>query len=188
MVVSEPGRVVCLIVSAVAVLAATCLAPVDVAAGPAGSGAAPCLRPPVVGEVVDPFRAPACPWCAGNRGIEYRVGAGTPVVNAAAGVVEFAGAVAGTTYVVVRLANGWRLTYGQLTSLRVEQGDRVLAGRVVGEVDGAFFLGLRVGDEYADPAPYLGRLTGRPRLVPLDGTPARSVAAEVRCGAAVVPR
>ena len=72
--------------------------------------AAPCLRPPVVGTVVDPFRAPACEWCAGNRGIEYRVGPDATVRAAATGTVTFVGSVAGTTYLVVELPNGWRLS------------------------------------------------------------------------------
>ena len=66
--------------------------------------------------VVDPFRAPACAWCPGNRGLEYAPPPGPPVRAVAAGVVTFTGVVAGTRYVVVdharRLARrptaGWR--------------------------------------------------------------------------------
>ena len=36
--------------------------------------AAPCWFPPVTGTVTDPYREPPCPWCAGNRGLDYRVG------------------------------------------------------------------------------------------------------------------
>jgi murein DD-endopeptidase MepM/ murein hydrolase activator NlpD len=142
----------------------------------------PCLRPPVTGVVVDPFRAPTCRWCPGNRGIEYDVAIDTRVVNAATGRVEFAGVVAGTTYVVVGLPNGWRLTYGHLHEVLVSRGDAVLAGRLIGRASGTFHFGLRVGDDYADPAPFIGRITGRPRLVPSNGTAGRPVAAsEVRC-------
>lgn len=144
---------------------------------------APCWSPPVVGRVVDPFRAPACVWCPGNRGIEYEVGRPTTVRSVAAGIVEFSGVVAGERYVVVRLPNGWRLTYGRLASAGLESGQAVLAGTVVGKVDSEFLFGLRIDGEYADPAPYLGVPTGRRRLIPLDGRPARPVpAAAPRCG------
>ncbi len=134
--------------------------------------AAPCLRPPVIGTVVDPFRAPACDWCAGNRGIEYRVGPDATVRAAATGTVTFVGSVAGTAYLVVELSNGWRLTYGRLEDTTLRRGALVVAGSAVGRVTGEFYFGLRIGDEYHDPAPFIGRPIGRPRLIPLDGTPA----------------
>ncbi len=134
---------------------------------------AACWREPVIGVVVDPFRPPPCPWCAGNRGLEYRTAPGGRVRSVAAGTVAFSGAVAGTRYVVVTLASGWKVTYGRLAGTAVARGDRVVAGAVVGTVGRAFFFGLRVGGSYVDPAPHLGRLVGRPRLIPLDGGPPR---------------
>lgn len=74
---------------------------------------AACWREPVIGVVVDPFRPPPCPWCAGNRGLEYRTAPGGRVRSVAAGTVAFSGAVAGTRYVVVTLASGWKVTYGR---------------------------------------------------------------------------
>jgi murein DD-endopeptidase MepM/ murein hydrolase activator NlpD len=139
---------------------------------PAPVDAPPCLRPPVIGTIVDPFRAPACEWCAGNRGIEYRVGPDVAVRAAATGTVTFVGSVAGTTYLVVELPNGWRLTYGRLDDTRLRLGDPVAAGSVVGRVTGDFHFGLRIGDEYRDPALFIGQAVGRTRLIPLDGTPA----------------
>ena len=48
---------------------------------------------------------------------------------------------------------------------------------------GHLHFGLRDGDVYLDPAPYLGRLVGRPRLVPDDGTVARPAPPpRLRCG------
>jgi murein DD-endopeptidase MepM/ murein hydrolase activator NlpD len=135
--------------------------------------AAPCWRPPVEATIVDEFRAPACVWCAGNRGLEYAVDGTATVRAAASGRVEFVGAVAGVRYVVVRLANGWRHTYGQLRSTSVDNGDVVLAGGTIGRVSDRFFFGLRIGDDYADPSPYLGVMRTRPRLVPTDATPPR---------------
>ncbi len=66
---------------------------------------------------------------------------------------------------------------------RCAAGDVVAARSVVGTTDGHFHFGLRDGDVYLDPAPYLGRLVGRPRLVPTDGTAARPAPphAAMRC-------
>ncbi len=152
-------------------------------AGAPRAGAAPtCWWPPVDGTVVDPFRAPDCRWCAGNRGLEYRVGRSAEVSAAASGRVEFAGAVVDVRYVVVRLANGWRHTYGQLGSTSLSVGDVVLAGMQVGRVSERFFFSVRVGDDYVDPAPFIGELRTRPRLIPTDRTPARHApVARPRC-------
>ena len=145
-----------------------------------------CWYPPVVGVVTDPFRAPACTWCAGNRGIEYRVGRDVDVRAAVSGVVSFVGTVAGTRYLVVQSPDGSRITYGRLRSAGAGAGDRVLAGTTIARAGGEFFLGLRLGDDYVDPAPYIGRLVGRPRLVPTDGSVARpSPTVEPRCGIGV---
>ncbi len=150
---------------------------------PAPAAAAPCWPPPTDAAVVDPFREPTCRWCPGNRGIEYATPAGAAVRAIAAGVVSFAGAVAGDVYVVVRLGNGWRITYGALDSKRVATGDVVVAGSLLGDTAGHLHLGLRDGDRYIDPAPYLGRLVGVVRLVPADGSPpAPAPPPRLRCG------
>ena len=140
---------------------------------PGAVGAGDCWPEPVAGTVVDPFREPACPWCPGNRGLEYQVESDVPVRSVASGRAAFVGTIAGVTYAVVELPSGWRLTYGMLTSTVLAPGDAVLAGTVVGRASERFHFGLRIGGEYRDPAPHLGRLVGRPRLIPLDGTPAR---------------
>lgn len=160
------------------VLAAALLTPSDAAL------AMPCWQPPVVGRVIEPFRAPACPYCAGNRGLDYRVGPNTSVRAVAAGVVSWAGTVAGTRYVVVRHGNGWRTTYGRLASTALGTGDRVATGSLIGSASTRFYFGLRIGEEYRDPAPHLGRLVGRPRLVPTDGTAGhRPPPPRLRCAA-----
>lgn len=138
------------------------------AAAPVAQGA-PCLRPPVDAPVVDPFRAPACPYCAGNRGIEYAPSPGSAVVAAAAGTISFAGVVAGIRYVVVDHDGRWRTTYGKLATIAVRVGVRVAAGDVVGTTTEALYFGLRDGDAYVDPAPSLASLVVQPQLVPLDG-------------------
>ena len=146
--------------------------------------AGPCWMPPVDGVVTDPFREPPCIWCAGNRGIDYRVAMSTVVRAPATGRVTFSGTVVGTTYVVIEVANGWRLTHGKLEATHLRQGDVVVAGGVIGVASGAFFFGVRDGAIYVDPAPLLGRLVGRPRLIPSDGSPPRpSTATRLRCQA-----
>lgn len=149
---------------------------------PAASQSAPCWRPPVMGVIVDAYREPACVWCPGNRGIEYSVADDTPVRSVATGTVAFSDVVAGIRYVVVRLPNGWRLTYGRLGTAEVELGDVIVVGSVVGTASGEFMFGLRIGDDYADPAPWLGSVVGRARLIPVDGSPARPAPpSQLRC-------
>jgi hypothetical protein len=135
--------------------------------------AAACWVPPVVAPVTDPYREPPCRWCAGNRGIEYRLAGNVAIRAAASGRVVFSGTVVGVHYVVIRLANGWRHTYGHLISTSIDVGDAVLAGRDIGRASDIFFFGLRISEDYRDPAPFIGVEWRRPRLVPLDGTPPR---------------
>ncbi|MDJ0768593.1 MAG: M23 family metallopeptidase [Ilumatobacter sp.] len=149
---------------------------------PSTAHAAPCWAPPVTARVTDPFREPACRWCAGNRGIEYGTPPGTTVRAVAGGRVSFAGDVAGTTYVVVRHRDGLRTTYGNLRHTHLDDGDLVVRGARVGTTDGRLHFGLRDGSRYVDPSPYLGRWMRRPRLIPVDGSPGRpSPPATLRC-------
>ena len=132
---------------------------------------AACWLPPVRAPIADPYRAPACPWCAGNRGIEYTTVVGAPVRAVAPGEVTFAGAVAGLRYVVVEHTDGRRATYGHLASIRVGVGDTVGSRSIVGTAGPTLHFGLRDGDEYVDPTPEIGRIAYAVRLVPLDGSP-----------------
>lgn len=153
---------------------------------PTGVSASTCWRPPVVAPVVDPFRPPACRWCPGNRGIEYGTRSGQPVWAVESGRVRFAGDVAGTMYVVVQHRDGRRVTYGRLSERRVDVGDLVLGGRIIGTATASFHFGVRVGDHYVDPADSIGRLVGRPRLVPTDGSAAAPAPPPlVRCRGAI---
>ncbi|MGZ4793614.1 MAG: murein hydrolase activator EnvC family protein [Ilumatobacteraceae bacterium] len=132
-----------------------------------------CYQSPVAAPVVDPFRPPACTYCPGNRGLEYQPAAGSPVVAASAGVVGFSGMVAGVRYLVIDQVDGRTATYGRLASVLVAVGAAVRPGEPVGTTTGRFFFGLRRGDRYVDPAPYLGVRRYRRRLVPVDGSPPR---------------
>lgn len=151
------------------VVAAIAFAVVLTVSPAAALGATGCWHPPVDAPVVDPFRAPDCPWCSGNRGIEYGTDAGVVVRAVTAGTVTYSHVIAGVGYLVVRHADGRRATYANLAERRFARGDTVVAGAVVGTTAGRFHLGLRDGDRYIDPAPFIGHWVRRPRLVPVDG-------------------
>ncbi|MFZ2444178.1 MAG: M23 family metallopeptidase, partial [Ilumatobacteraceae bacterium] len=91
-----------------------------------------CYAPPVSAVITVPYVQPACAYCSGHRGIQYAVATGTPVTAVSDGVVVFAGAVAGTRYVVVLHPDGMRATYGMLASASVRSGEVVHVGQVVG--------------------------------------------------------
>ena len=146
-----------------------------------------CWPPPVPTSVVRGFEAPPCNWCAGHRGVEFRPPSGTVVTAVAPGVVVFAGRVAGTGYVVVRLGDGRRVTYGFVHQLTVRPGQAVSQGQALARSTDRVFFGVRVGEgdaaEYVDPGPLLGRWRGVPQLVPADGSvprPARTGGAAPR--------
>lgn len=140
-----------------------------------------CWVPPVPAPVVDAFRRPECPWCPGNRGLEYGTGAGAPVRAVASGIVSFSGRVAGTGYVVVRHADGIRATYGGISPPFRPEGSFVPVGALVGTTDRNLHFGLREHDDYLDPTPLIGRVVLQARLVPLDGSPARPGGTRLLC-------
>lgn len=130
-----------------------------------------CQQAPVPvdgAEIIDPFRAPLCRWCAGNRGIEFSTPMGAPVRSVTSGRVDFVGTVAGTRYVVVVTASGRRITYGGVAEFSVGAGSLVAPGDALGVSGGRLHLGVRRGEHYEDPAIVLSR-TARVRLVSMDG-------------------
>ena len=132
-----------------------------------------CYVPPVNAPIVDPFRAPACAFCAGNRGLEYQPAPGSTVIAAAPGVVRFSGVVAGVRYLVIDQTDGRAATYGRLGITRVALGAAVSQGDVLATTTERFFFGLREEQHYVDPAPFLGQARYRPRLVPIGDWPRR---------------
>lgn len=124
---------------------------------------------PAQAQVVDPFRAPACERCPGNRGVEFAVartgGDGATAVKALRdGEVSFAGAVARTAYVVQRVAPGVLITYGRLLRPAVERGNRVSRGDTIGWALDRLYIGVRIGGRYVDPR--VGLAAAAPVLVP----------------------
>lgn len=81
--------------------------------------------PPVDAPIADPFRPPRSRYGAGNRGIEYGVEGGEPVVAVAGGRVTFVGAIAGGRFVVVTHPDGLRSTYAFVAEILVVKGKTV---------------------------------------------------------------
>ncbi|MCY4069198.1 MAG: M23 family metallopeptidase [Acidimicrobiaceae bacterium] len=159
-------------VSAVLIVVSVLSAALTFAAAPAaavGSVAPhqrPVMRPPVDTPVSDPFRMPENPYGPGNRGIEYDTEPGQLVRAAAAGVVRFAGAVAGSLHVTVDHGAGLRSSYSHLRRIAVRAGASVVRGAPLGIAGERLHFGVRLDDEYRDPGDYIGVRRVRVRLVP----------------------
>lgn len=106
-----------------------------------------------------PFEQPPTPYAAGHRGVDLVGAAGRPVLAAGAGVVAFAGMVAGRPVVSVSHADGLRTTYEPVQPL-VAAGQPVARGQPLGQlvgghtgcpVDACLHWGLRRGETYLDP-------------------------------------
>jgi small subunit ribosomal protein S2 len=137
-------------------------------------------EPPVDAPITDHFRPPPCPWCAGNRGVDYATAPGTPVRASAGGVVTFAGAIAADLYVTVAHPDGLRTSYAYLASITVRVGQAVAQGAVVGTAAASLHFGVRRGDVYLDPELLFAGWALLPRLVPTDGSAPRGHARFVR--------
>jgi len=127
-------------------------------------------RPPVDAPVSDPFRAPTGPYGPGNRGIEYATAPRTAATAIGAGVVVFAGPVAGRGVVTVLHPDGLRSSLTGLVTVAVAAGQPVVHSSVLGLTGNVLHLGVRRGEEYLDPALLFGATDGRPRhavLVPI---------------------
>lgn len=131
-------------------------------------------------QVVRGFEPPGRQWLPGHRGVDLAAAAGSTVRTAGAGVVTYAGAVAGRGVVVVSHGD-LRTTYEPVTA-HVSAGGRVEAGQAIGTLDVAgshcapdacLHWGLLAGDTYLDP---FGLLAGRRvRLLPLGPDSVRAV-------------
>lgn len=157
---------------------ATTLATITLAAAPSASAVqpdGPWVWPLVGGgaAVVRGFDPPAQPWEAGHRGVDL-LGAEHQTVRAAgAGIVTYAGPVAGVG--VVTVTHGELRTTYQPVRPTVSVGERVTAGDQIGTLlragshcppSACLHWGLLRGDVYLDPLGLVHR-AGRPRLLPL---------------------
>ncbi|MFG3601903.1 murein hydrolase activator EnvC family protein [Micromonospora chersina] len=153
-----------------------------VAEPPPGWPGAPAarFRWPLAGtpRVVRRFDPPPQPWLPGHRGVDLAATPGAEVRSAGAGVVLFAGTVAGRPVVTVGHADGLRTTYepvrpGPAAGARVAAGTPIgllIAGHPGCAAAACLHWGLRRGEEYLDPLALLG--LGPVRLLPLDPPPA----------------
>jgi murein DD-endopeptidase MepM/ murein hydrolase activator NlpD len=123
------------------------------------------------------FRPPPQRWAAGHRGVDLAAAPGDTVLAAGAGVVTFAGPLAGRGVVTVRHGS-LRTTYEPVTAT-VAVGDQVRAGAPIGTlaagvshcggVPSCLHWGLRRGADYLDPLVLIG--LARPILLPLAHDP-----------------
>ncbi|WP_324273887.1 M23 family metallopeptidase [Blastococcus brunescens] len=158
------------------VLAVLCaglaLLPAAAAAGPARPTSAPAApaapaapeslwEPPLRGDlaVTRPFDQLPHPYAAGHRGADLTGRPGQPVLAAGAGVVVFAGLVAGRPVVSIDHSGGLRTTYEPVDPL-VGAGQQVARGSPIGALgtghagcpgEACLHWGLRRGETYLDP-------------------------------------
>lgn len=161
-----------------AVLPATVAEQVAVPAGTNGDAYLdPSTGEPSAVSVLRAFDKPEHNWLPGHRGVDLALSVGGEVRAAGAGIVAFAGPVAGTPVISIDHADGIRTTY-QPVYPRVSQGGSVAAGDVIGTLapatDGwpGLHWGARRDESYLNP---LGLLAAPIiRLKPVDapaGTP-----------------
>jgi murein DD-endopeptidase MepM/ murein hydrolase activator NlpD len=151
-------------------------APTDTS-GPVGAWSATVVAysapVPAPVRVVRAFQPPAGPYAAGHRGVDLATRPGQPVRAAGAGVVRFAGDVAGRGVVVIAHADGISTEYEPVVPA-VRAGQPVARGQPIGSVAGShgacgpgrcLHWGARRGDVYLDPMALLAPL-GPVRLLP----------------------
>jgi murein DD-endopeptidase MepM/ murein hydrolase activator NlpD len=144
--------------------------PAEVGPGPA-LWSAPLGDPP---EVTRPFDAPESPYGPGHRGVDLAGQPGGIVGAAGAGVVVFAGMVAGRPVVSVDHPGGLRTTYEPVdpavgAGSAVDRGTPLgvlVAGHAGCPVAACLHWGLRRGETYLDPLALLR--PPRIRLLPWD--------------------
>ena len=141
-------------------------------------GALLSVTSPVIGPVVEDFRAPACERCAGHRGVTVETQVGSVVRAVKSGSITFIGSVAGLTYMVQRVSPTVRITYGWFVpSGEITEGSVVREGEILGVTGTRTYVGVRVGDRYVHPLRALGlmgaRLVGPSQVLRVLGKPSR---------------
>lgn len=140
---------------------------------------------PIQETLVRSFAVGPAPWSPGHRGVDLRGEVGQAVRSPHAGVVTYAGQVAGVDVVAVAHTDDLtsrhiRTTYQPLRAI-VSVGDRVSTGSVLGTLTrsgshcrpaACLHWGAILSDRYVDP---LLLLLGRPRLLPLSSGPGMSL-------------
>lgn len=113
-------------------------------------------------QVARPFERPADQYAPGHRGVDFVGASGQRVHAAAAGLVTFAGLVAGRGVVTITHQDGLRTTYLPIRPL-VAKGQRVRRTQVIGRLRAGhpecrapaghtcLHWGLRTPDGYLEP-------------------------------------
>lgn len=123
--------------------------------------------------LINPFDPPEHDWLPGHRGVDLGGRTGETVRAAGAGIVVFAGMVAGRPVVSIDHPNGVRTTYEPVEGV-VQAGRRVQRGEAIGRLipghadcsTPCLHWGVRRGTDYLDP---LGLIRITPiRLLPLE--------------------
>lgn len=130
-------------------------------------------------RVTRPFDPPQHRYGTGHRGVDLAATSGEPVLAADAGVVIFAGMLAGRGVLSIQHDGGLRTTYEPVAP-SVREGSRVYRGQVIGTVrpghpgcsaPACLHWGVRRGEhQYLDPLTLVRTgAAGRPiRLKPWD--------------------
>ena len=165
-----------------------------------------CLAPPVPGPIVAPFIAPACPYCAGHRTVDFAANIGDEVVAPVTGRIVFAGWVVDQSFFTIEVppmiqptktgrvtaTEKILITLGNVTiGQNVALNQRVRAGDPIGRAEGLIRLSMRDGRSgeaarYRDPAAFLGTRRQRIRLVPNSRIGARPVRLALECRQSLV--
>jgi murein DD-endopeptidase MepM/ murein hydrolase activator NlpD len=136
----------------------------NVGAAAPSSSTSGSLAWPLRGPILRGFEQPSNPYASGHRGIDIGAPVGTPVHAAAAGVVHFAGKVAGSLFVSIDHEGGLQTTYSWVSEVDVHKGDHVAKGDIValsgnghpGSDATHLHFGVKKDGEYVDPLAYLG--------------------------------
>lgn len=134
------------------------------------------LKQPVPGAPMELFDSSATRYSAGHRGVDLVASPGDPVRASAAGIVYFAGSVAGRPSVSVDHGGGVRTTYTPAIAT-VSRGDPVLPGDMIATVGSddhcrstCLHWGLTDGTDHFDPLAHMS--VPLIRLLPRGSTPA----------------
>ncbi|MDR0283513.1 MAG: peptidoglycan DD-metalloendopeptidase family protein [Propionibacteriaceae bacterium] len=146
---------------------------------------------PLLGDVTREFDAPDPDWLPGHRGVDIVGASGATIVAPLAGVVSFAGTVAG--HGVVSVNHGEFTTTYEPVASSLRAGAPVAAGDPIGVLqaghapcpgEACLHWGLKAGETYRDPLSLLG--AGPIRLISAQSLEAvrEHAAALARSGAA----
>jgi murein DD-endopeptidase MepM/ murein hydrolase activator NlpD len=122
---------------------------------------------PVKGRITTPFGERGNLWRLGyHPGLDLAVPVGTPIKAVADGVVleaEPAGNSGYGHYVKIDHGNGLHSLYAHMSTLKVDVGEQIAAGEVIGLSGNTGFstgphlhLEIRRNGQQVDPAPFLG--------------------------------